>query len=75
MDCPYCHQPMEPGILNFGRDKPVFSGESDRVSRLDRILGGIGQLTGLDRHWVRNKMQAHFCPRCKKMILQTDLAK
>ncbi len=75
MQCPYCHKEMESGHLRCLREPPVWIGDDDKVSSLDRTLGGIGQLTAAKRYWSRIQIPAAYCPACKKMIIDTGITK
>ena len=41
---------------------------------LDR-MGGAHRLTAAKSNLSTFKIEAHFCPDCKKMIIDTDVAK
>lgn len=81
MDCPYCGEKMQSGTLFFGiKGEPRFLTEQQlSQSRSDRFwdtLGGIGNLKVDDsRTWSASRTHGEFCPRCKKMIIDTDVEK
>ncbi len=75
MDCPICGAPMQSGHILCGRDRPVWYGDGDRVSSLDRALGGIGQLTAIKRTLLRIELPGHYCSSCKKLIIETEFTK
>lgn len=81
MDCPYCGEKMQDGTLFLGRKEgPRFLTEQQLSrSRSDRFwdaLGGIGNLKVDDsRTWSSSRTPASFCPRCRKMIIDTDVYK
>lgn len=66
---------MKSGNLRFGRDLPVFVGDEEKVSGLDRALGGIGILTDVRRHFACSDIPAQYCPKCKKLTIETGIAK
>ncbi len=75
MDCPICGAPMQPGHIRCGRDKPVWYGDGENISGLDRSLGGIGQLTAVERTWLTIKLPGHYCSACRKLIVETEFIK
>lgn len=81
MECPYCGERMQDGILFFGvKEVPRFLTEEQlSQSRSDRFwnaLGGIGNIKVDDsRTWSSSRTPALFCAKCKKMIIDTDVYK
>lgn len=75
MECPFCHKPMEPGHLNVMRSSPVWYPDDRKISGIDRFFGGIGTLLAPEKTWSQMIFPGHFCPTCKKMILDTDIIK
>ena len=76
MNCPYCHSPMEAGIVRFdGRSGIRWEKEGESMGFWDS-LGGIGALTAAQiRLFSGGRLPGHFCPSCKKLIIDTDVTK
>ncbi len=75
MQCPYCHGEMKTGRLRVNSKFPlVWYGDDEKISGLDRGLGGIGQLTLAKYDWLgRAFIPALYCPACKKMVIETEI--
>lgn len=75
MECPYCKKEMKKGILSGDARQGIAWKEGDkRASMLDR-MGGAHRLTAAKSNLSTFKIEAHFCADCKKMIIDTDVAK
>lgn len=82
MKCPYCNGEMQSGTL-FGSPKggaPTFRTDEwlskNRMDRLFDSLGSSGILI-MPKYsiWYSYRTPALFCPKCKKMIIDTDVSK
>lgn len=82
MNCPYCGGEMQSGTL-FGSPKggaPTFrTDEQLSKSRTERFLNSLGRSGILIMPeysiWYGYRTPALFCPKCKKMIIDTDVTK
>lgn len=75
MNCPWCEREMQAGtITGDGRSKARFQPEGVRYSFGD-LLAGTGLLTAARYKWVNLGIPAHFCSHCKKIVIETDVAK
>ena len=75
MECPYCKKEMKKGILSGDARQGIAWKEGDkRASMLDR-MGGAHRLTAAKSNLSTFKIEAHFCADCKKMIIDTDVAR
>ncbi len=75
MHCPYCHAEMKQGHLKIQKSMPVWYGDDENVSNLDRALGGIGVLIPPKKTPLYAIFPASYCSSCRKMILDTDITK
>lgn len=76
MQCPYCHAEMQKGsIQGDGRSPVIWTPDrpSDVWEKMDRLIGGKGQLEASKYTLGRFRMQAHYCEHCGKMILDTKI--
>ena len=76
MNCPYCNGDMQAGVIRFdGRSGCRWEREGESIGFWDS-LGGVGTLTAADiRMFSGGRLPGHFCPSCKKLIIDTDLTK
>lgn len=76
MNCPYCSAPLQAGTIRFdGRTLMRWLPEGKKVGFWDS-LGGVGQLTAAQYPLFANgKLPGHYCSSCKKLIIDTDVAK
>jgi len=75
MLCPYCNKEMTPGeILGDARRCVRFHPEGVKYTFSDKLCG-IGQLTALRTKCVIFHIPANYCPGCRKMIIDTEVAK
>ena len=75
MECPYCGNEMQTGVLS-GNDRSQItwkSGEKE-ASLFDKLMGN-GKLTAANYGAASFSVAANFCDACKKMIIDTDVAK
>lgn len=74
MVCPFCEAEMQHGRLTGeGRSKVVWERDGEKLGFLDKI-GGIG---AVDAKYTFSKfiIEADYCPKCRKMIFSTNIAK
>ncbi len=77
MKCPFCGGDMCAGIIRYDTRVPMrFESKDTPKSALDRFwdaLGGIGILTATQHSNL--KLEADYCPTCRKMIFETDITR
>ncbi len=74
MKCPYCDGEMIHGeITADGRRSLRFQREGQNLTFGD-LLCGVGRLTAVQNHWMIVHAPADYCPRCKKLIIETEVA-
>lgn len=70
MKCPYCHNEMESGMLQSGRQ--IFFSKK-RKKFLMLADSGKGDIVVAKMDWLYSSFTfAHYCPNCNKMVI--DLA-
>lgn len=74
MKCPCCEREMVSGSLTSSRDKPCFVEDGRKLSFGESICG-TGQLTATVSNGIVNSIPAHYCPSCRKMIIETGVEK
>lgn len=76
MKCPYCDQEMQQGeILADPRGGMVFQQEGQKIGFFDG-LAGVGRIEAArGSGWTKTRIPADYCPRCKKMIFDTEVTK
>ena len=75
MLCPYCDKEMQPGtITGDARSGIRFQPEGVKYT-LGDTLCGIGKLEAAQFKWVRFYIPSHYCSHCRKMIIETGVAK
>ncbi len=75
MNCPLCGKEMQPGRLKVQKCMPVWYGDDEAVSGIDRTLGGIGRLIPPEKNLVTAMFPASYCRTCRKMVIDTDIMK
>ena len=66
---------MEKGFISGdGRSGVYWNNETEKVSFIDKIAG-IGKVTAAKHTLAQFKIDANYCPYCKKMIFDTDVSK
>lgn len=80
MNCPYCSKVMQAGLIRFdGRSLMRWIPQDASRSRSQTFwdaLGGVGELTAAQCNpFSHGKLPGHFCPSCKKLIIDTDVTK
>ena len=73
MECPYCKKEMKKGILSGDARQGIAWKEGDKKASMFDKLGGSCKLTAAKCGLSTFTIQAHFCPDCKKMIIDTDV--
>ena len=76
MNCPYCGGPMEHGeITGDGRGKVRWVPEGELPTKLDRFFADPyrRRLTGATYKMFCFWIQSDYCPKCRKMIFDTDI--
>lgn len=69
MECPYCHQKMEKGVIHGDRYAIKWIEESrDRGGIISLFQKGIK----LTNPWTSNEIEAYYCRNCKKMIIDIN---
>lgn len=75
MTCPFCQEEMATGVLTGdGRSKVFWEPEEKKLGVMDRMFGN-GALSSATYAFSTFKIKANYCPRCKKMIIDTDIVK
>ena len=74
MNCPYCNGDMQAGVIRFdGRSGMRWEKEGHPIDFWDS-LGGIEKLTAARIGFFSGgALPGHFCPSCKKLIIDTDV--
>lgn len=77
MNCPYCNQEMMDGNLSGDGRSPLIFSPGDKRMPFFEMIGGTGRLTAAkDTFWTAaSSVKARFCKGCKKIIIDTDVAK
>jgi len=65
---------MVSGSLGSTRDKPRFVEDGRKLSFGETICC-TGQLTATVSNGIVNSIPAHYCPSCRKMIIETGVEK
>lgn len=74
MKCPYCENEMQVGILRGdGRSAVKFLKNGEKHSFMD-TMEGKGRID-TKYSWSIFTIDANFCDKCKKMIIDTDVQK
>lgn len=75
MNCPYCSKEMTPGeILGDPRSSVRFQPEGVKYTFGDTLCG-IGKLTAARNKFSAFHIPANYCPSCRKLIIDTEVAK
>ena len=75
MLCPWCEREMQAGeIIGDARSSVRFQPESKKLTFGDSLCG-IGKLTAIKSKWATFYLPAHYCSHCRKMVVETDVAK
>lgn len=75
MICPYCEKEMQAGgLIGDGRSRVRFQPEGVKLT-LGDALCGIGNVEAAQYKCFNFNIPAHFCSKCKKLIIDTDISK
>ncbi|MEG0775084.1 PF20097 family protein [Clostridium sp.] len=66
MECPYCNETMEKGVIYGDRYALKWIEESRAEGFMARIFQKGIKLTN---PWMSNKLETYYCSKCKKMII------
>lgn len=73
MKCPFCEQEMILGTISGdGRSRVFWTTAEDKISLMDKIVGK-GMVESVSYSLGTFKVEAQYCPHCKKMIFDTDI--
>lgn len=73
MLCPYCQNEMQRGeIIADPRGGMFFRQEGKKLGFWDS-LAGVGRIEAAKGGWSKLKLPADYCPKCKKMIFDTEI--
>ena len=76
MVCPYCNNEMKAGSLNGDGRGGVNWKEGTRHSSVIDKICGTGELTATSyTAFSRFQIDCHYCPRCKKIIIDTEVTR
>ncbi len=76
MICPYCNNEMLEGNLNGDGRGGVHWKEGTRHSSVIDKICGTGELTATSyTAFSRFQIDCHYCPRCKKIIIDTEVTR
>lgn len=74
MNCPYCNEEMQHGVLRGDGRSPVrFDQEGRKLSWSDK-MAGIG-VVKLKLSWGAFRIEADYCEKCRKIILGAEVGK
>ncbi len=78
MKCPYCEGEMQHGKLSGdGRSRMHFVQEGKKLSWADHLTG-VGTVTaksGSGMNFWKFELEAGYCEKCKKIILDAEVGK
>ena len=75
MECPWCGQEMIPGAMTGdGRSRVFWETSEEKPGLIDRMIGK-GRVESVTYTLDRFRLEAAYCPRCKKMIVDTEIGK
>ena len=75
MTCPFCGKEMKKGILSGDGRQGLHWKEGEKRANIMDTLGGACALTAKMGGLSVFTLESHFCPDCKKMIIDTDVTK
>lgn len=74
MECPYCNQEMQKGIISGdGRSKVYWKAGGKKANLMDK-LSGRGKLEAVNYPLADFTIEADYCAACKKIIIETDIS-
>ena len=74
MNCPYCDREMISGTIATNHNQPRFVEDGRRLT-FGESISGVGALTATTSNGIVNSIPAHYCPACRKMIIDTGVEK
>ena len=76
MQCPYCGNEMKAGSLHGDGRSKVRWKEGAGLSTVSERISGSGELSATQyTFWRRFRIESHYCPLCKKIIIDTEVKK
>ena len=75
MNCPYCGQEMQEGIISGDGRSGVYWKAGDKKAGFMDKLSGTGKIESVKYTLTTFTIEANYCMACKKMIIETDIAK
>ena len=75
MICPYCNREMKKGILSGDARHGVHWKEGAKRAGFADNLSGSNTVAAAQCGFLLFTIETHFCPDCKKMIIDTDVTK
>ncbi len=73
MICPYCNKEMKKGVLSGDGRSTVSWKEGDKKANFWDKIGGVCNVDAMKYTLATFSAEAHYCPDCKKMIIDTDI--
>lgn len=74
MNCPYCEKEMKKGIISGDGRSGVYWKAGEKRTDFKDKLGGTGKLKAVKYSLAVFEIQACYCPKCKKMIFDTEVS-
>ncbi len=72
MQCPYCKNEMEKGILSGdGRRKVCWHKDGEKIRLIDALV--CKGIIEANYTWARFEIVSHYCYSCHKMIFDTKV--
>ncbi len=74
MECPYCNQEMQRGIISGdGRSRVYWKAGRKKSGFIDKLCGR-GKIKAANYPLATFTIEADYCAACKKMIFETDIS-
>ena len=74
MTCPFCRGQMRAGtMLADTRKRAGWYPDDAPLGKLDLFFGTYPRLTAAKHGFNYLRVKSDYCPRCKKMIFDTDI--
>ena len=75
MLCPYCNNEMQHGELMYDHRSPMyFQVDGQKLGFFYQFVG-TGLVEASKGTWMAKSIYADYCPKCKKMIFETEVSK
>lgn len=75
MKCPFCQEEMTAGVMSGdGRSRVYWESSEEKVSAMNKVFGGKGLVESVSYSFTKFKLNADYCPHCKKMIIDTGVS-